>query len=266
MAPTPSEAERSTLIPSACVTEVVVVHGAFHEMWGPSQVLSRWIPALRDGAWLAGGTLDDASVGAAFYGDLFRHLPGTADSDDELREIAAQAGLTDALRNRLGEDGMAAVVKALGMDMVRRVVDQAGRYLADPVLRERVIQRVADAVDDDTRVIVAHSLGTIVSYQALVEHPEWPVRTFITIGSPLGNIELLGPHLGIESGAAPWPGGVETWTNITAPTDQVCAGTVLSNVFPAVVDAVVDNGHRGHDPEPYLCAQATGTALVAGLA
>ena len=33
-----------------------------------------------------------------------------------------------------------------------------------------------------------------------------------------------------------------------------------------VEDVLVDNGHRAHDPEPYLNAAATGAAIAAGLA
>ena len=32
-----------------------------------------------------------------------------------------------------------------------------------------------------------------------------------------------------------------------------------------VEEHVVDNGHRGHDPEPYLNSRATGAALARAL-
>ena len=55
---------------------VIGVHGAFHELWGPNQVAARWLPALRDGLWLAGGpALGDDDFTVAFYGELFRHDP-----------------------------------------------------------------------------------------------------------------------------------------------------------------------------------------------
>jgi len=56
---------------------------------------------------------------------------------------------------------------------------------------------VEKVITDQTRVLVGHSLGTVVAYEALCAHPEWPVRTFVSLGSPLGIsiliFELLRP-------------------------------------------------------------------------
>ena len=30
-------------------------------------------------------------------------------------------------------------------------------------------------------MIVAHSLGTVLSYTALCNYPDWPVKTFVTL-------------------------------------------------------------------------------------
>ena len=42
---------------------VVLVHGAFNELWGPNELRSRWLPALRDGLWHHGVEIADADVG-----------------------------------------------------------------------------------------------------------------------------------------------------------------------------------------------------------
>ncbi|MFD8967973.1 hypothetical protein ACFV0C_23770 [Streptomyces sp. NPDC059568] len=34
-------------------------------------------------------------------------------------------------------------------------------------------------------VIVAHSLGSVIAYEALCAHPDWPDLTLVTLGSPL---------------------------------------------------------------------------------
>src|SRR5262245_6051342 len=126
---------------------VLGVHGAFHEMWGPQQLRGRWVPALQDGVEFAGGALDGDQVAIAFYGDLFRHAPGDHGLDDEqLREVARESGLADMVRNTLGDDGVSMLVKLIGEDMLRRTVDQAGRYLGDPEIRSAVQQRVADSI------------------------------------------------------------------------------------------------------------------------
>jgi hypothetical protein len=58
---------------------------------------------------------------------------------------------------------------------------------------------------------------------------------------------------------------VRTWTNVTAVGDMVADGFPLAPVFSGVVEQRVDNGHRAHEPEPYLCARVTGQAIAAGL-
>ena len=169
------------------------------------------------------------------------------------------SGLADVAQQMLGPDAASVLAQALGEDMLRRTVDQVGHYFGDDQVRADVRARVADAVQPDTRVVVAHSLGSIVAYDCLRAHPEWPVETFVTIGSPLGNRQLVLARLETDPG---WPGGLRRWVNVTAPSDQVCAGSHLAGIYdPRVEDVVVDNGHRGHDPEPYLCARTTGQVL-----
>ena len=57
--------------------------------------------------------------------------------------------------------------------------------LTEPDLHDRLRARIEAEITDDTRVLVAHSLGTVLSYSALATHDDWPVHTFVTLGSPL---------------------------------------------------------------------------------
>ena len=96
------------------MTTLLGVHGAFHEMWGPTQILNRWRPPLADGVLIAGGRLPDDAVGVAFYGDLFRHEPADGQLDDDaLRALARASGLADVAQQMLGPD---AAVGARGSD------------------------------------------------------------------------------------------------------------------------------------------------------
>jgi hypothetical protein len=242
------------------MSAIVGVHGAFHEMWGPNQLLGRWQPALEDGVVLAGGLLPRDAVAIAFFGDVFRHEPGDGALDDAaLRDLAQSSGLADLAQHALGPDAASVLAKMLGEDMLRRTVDQVGHYFGDTAVRAELQARVAGAIGADTRVVVAHSLGSIVAYDCMRAHPEWTIDTLVTLGSPLGNATLVLSKLERDPS---WPGNIRRWVNITAPTDQVCAGTQLAPIYDArIEDVVVDNGHRGHDPEPYLCARVTGAAL-----
>ena len=161
----------------------------------------------------------DEEVGTAFYGHLFRPSSrplsvgdpfyGPADINDGLEaELllawweeaskidakvvsprsetlvrvpgSAQAGLRALSRSRYFA-GVA--MRAMVFD-----VKQVSRYLTDPELRFDVRSRVVEAIDSDTRVIIAHSLGSVVAYEALcmmqssgIQHD---VRALITLGSP----------------------------------------------------------------------------------
>jgi hypothetical protein len=94
------------------------------------------------------------------------------------------------------------------------------------------------------------------------------VHTFVTLGSPLGQPMILGqldPPVGAGE-VAPWPGSVERWVNVAAVGDRAASVSSLADVFgDRVEDVRVDNGHRAHDPEPYLNAAATGAAVACAL-
>jgi hypothetical protein len=54
--------------------------------------------------------------------------------------------------------------------------------------------------------------------------------------------------------------------NVAAVGDHAASISRLAEVFgPRVEDVRVDNGHRAHDPEPYLNASVTGAAVAAAL-
>jgi hypothetical protein len=251
------------------MARVVGVHGAFHELWGPNELAARWLPAVRDGLWHADTELATDDFGVAFYGDLFRHAPDAEPTDAELEDLARNSGLLDVARQVQGAGGLEALAAAVGKETLHRMLDQAGRYIADPSTRVAVRARVERSVTPDTRVIVAHSLGTVVAYEALCAHPEWGVTDFLTIGSPLGADGIVFEHLDPPpvDGLGAWPGSVVAWTNVAAIGDMACAHPKLADRFgPRVTDLTVDNGHRAHDPEPYLNAAVTGHAVAAGLA
>lgn len=251
------------------MSAVVAVHGAFHELWGPHQIAGRWVPAIRDGLAICGAAdVDPTDITFAFYGDVFRTQPGAALTDAELADIAARTGLTDAATALAGEGGLEALIKAIGREQVARTIAQLGRYFDDPAIRAEVRGRVAGAITADTRVVVAHSLGTVVAYEVLAAM-DGPARLdLVTIGSPLGHRQVIGADLqpALTDGAGTWPAPVRRWTSITAAGDLVADGNPVSALFAGVVEARVDNGHRAHEPEPYLCAVQTAAAIAAGLA
>lgn len=236
-----------------------MVHGAFNELWGPHELHARWLPALRDGLWHAGGDVEPSDVDVCFYGDIFRHDPESGTDPDE----TTRAGIADMLHETMGDDALELLGQAAGKATFERTVDLVTTMVTTPDLREQVDQRITAVVGPDTRIIVAHSLGTIVAYKALVAHPEWAIDTLITLGSPLGSPMVRDQAIILDPDGQPtWPGSVQHWVNVAAVHDHACAEPRLAKVFgDRVTDRLVDNGHRPHDPQPYLNNAATGTEL-----
>ncbi|OWY59531.1 hypothetical protein B7486_74075, partial [cyanobacterium TDX16] len=172
------------------MAKIVLVHGAFNELWGPHELKSRWLPALNDGLWHHGVAVDPDDVAVCFYGDLFRRNP-----EDDAERIAAyersRAGVAEMLDGLGGDLGLEALQQVAGDAVFDRTVDLVTTLQTKDDLRAQVRARLEAVVSPETKAIVAHSLGTVVSYTALCHHPDWAVDTFVTLGSPLGSPMLL---------------------------------------------------------------------------
>jgi hypothetical protein len=277
------------------------------QLKGEDVLAGEWVPALRDGMRRAGaseavlpGTGD---VGFAFYGDVFRPpgrplVVGDAwltgeDLDDFERDLlvawwaeAAKAdrgviapsagslagvpgGVQRALRALSGSVFFAGVAERALLHDLRQV----RLYPADQGVREAVQERVAAVVDGGTRVLVAHSLGAVVAYEALCAHPEWLLQALVTLGAPLGIRNLIfdrlrpPPELSDGVLAGQWPGGAGAWVNVADAGDVVALVKDLRPLFgPRVECFMVSNGARAHAVSPYLTVRETGAAITAGLA
>jgi hypothetical protein len=245
------------------VAKIVLVHGAFNELCGPNEIKARWLPALRDGLWHHGVEIHEDDVDVCFYGDLFRRMPGT---DEEKRLEKSRAGIAESLAELAGGDALSFLGQAASDAAFDRTVDMVTIMSTEPDLRARLRERIEATVDGDTRVIVAHSIGTVLTYMALCHHSSWSVHTFITLGSPLA-LPMLFDSLDPApvDGLGVWPGAVQRWVNVRAVGDKA-AGVALGDKFGSrVEDVMVDNGHRAHAPEPYLNAIVTGSAVAEAL-
>ncbi len=254
------------------MAEIVLVHGAFNELWGPNELQSRWLPALRDGLWHHGTDVAEGQVGVCFYGDLFRLPPSAADDAHYQQSRAGVAEMLSKLAAASDGGGpMAALGQAASSAAFDRTVDMVTTMTTRPDLQERIWERFDAVVSHDTKVVVAHSLGTVISYNNLARRSELS-PDLVTLGSPLGTEQIASmltpPPV---DGQGRWPGGVRRWTNIAAVGDHAVGdGTLAGRFGPGpdgrdVVDHPVDNGHRAHDPEPYLNAAVTGAAVAAAL-
>lgn len=289
------------------VARVVCVHGIGQQNKGEEMLRGEWVLALRDGIRRSGiavaGLPGDEDIRCVFYGDVFRPPgrllgPGdpwlkAADATEFDREllvawwrVAAESDPhvvhPDARTLARTPGNVQAALRALSRSaffagLAERVMlfdlQQVRRYMTDLVLRRVVQDRVLAAVDKDTRVVVGHSLGSVVAYEAMCAHPEWPVRALVTLGSPLGIRNLIFDRLvpapvpgepGRPTGT--WPGGAEMWTNVADAGDVVALAKDLRPLFgPKVACYLVDNGSHAHAVQPYLTAAETGAAIAVGL-
>ncbi|MCX5409747.1 hypothetical protein OHA37_38565 [Streptomyces sp. NBC_00335] len=251
-------------------------------------------------AGLAGAA--DPDLAMAYYADLLRPgLPDEAQADEEGQEEDGFEKLTAREREDAAEwlvtagapvpeqvqnIGLAPLRQLLGWlvddrkgPMGRRLRDRTVRRLERMMLamlreveayttwseRRRLVQeRVAQTIQrEQPKVIVAHSLGSVVAYETLHAHPELRVRQLVTLGSPL-RLPSLARRLepGLRAGRGARPAGVEHWTNIADVGDLVAIPPKLSEVFPVDQDEVFDNGLDFHGLGSYLANGLTGLAVV----
>jgi len=282
------------------MVHIVGVHGIAQQFKGPALLAQEWATPMKDGVTAAGKTFSVDDLVCAFYGGLFRP-PGRTKGDfhyrrSDITEDEAEllmmwwqeAARVDPQVPDPEEDMKAATPKSVQMAL--RVLSrskfftglaerafigslkQVRRYMREPDIRIAAQQAVDDVVDTDTRVLVGHSLGSVVAYEALHRYggsPRWAnVRTFVTLGSPLGipNLIFDGLEPAPMDGRGVWPDGLERWTNISDDGDVVALCKRLRPLMgDSIVDIRIDNGATAHDIMPYLTAPETGKAIADGL-
>ncbi|WP_181359185.1 hypothetical protein [Streptomyces sporangiiformans] len=289
------------------MARVVAVHGIGKQTLGEETLRKEWLPALNDGLARADvvDRLSDPDLQMAFYGSLFRpqgqflavgDLPYTAaDVAEGLEQELLLAWWTAAAASdpavvppdadtlvstpRSVQAGLLALsgsrfFAGVALRAIVFALKQVHGYLTDPDLRAQATARVADQIREDTRVVVAHSLGSVVAYEALCARPGHGVGALVTIGSPLGIPNLIlhrlqppplmlgGPPRGV------WPGDAElVWTNLADAGDVVALVKDLRSAFGEQVRcAIVHNGARAHDASAYLTDPLCGRAVADGLA
>ena len=150
---------------------------------------------------------------------------------------------------------------------------QVKTYFCDDTMRAAIQENVTAAITDDTRLIVAHSLGTVIAYEALFAPSHDHVGALITLGSPLGIRNLVfdrlrpSPSVPTEGGRikGAWP-PVTMWANVADTGDVVAAVEDLRPLFGYELRQLrVHNGAGAHDMSSYLTDRRTGELIVAAL-
>jgi hypothetical protein len=281
------------------MSRVLLVHGIGQQYKGVESLRADCAPALRDGVGLAGGKLDADEVEVAFYGDIFRPQ-GSRSSfipDYDASDVSDpfELGLLEVWRAEVermnSSDGYssASAMRVRTPNWVQRALlslssytffsglserviigslKQVGAYFSDSDVRRRIQRRVADSLTGETQVVVGHSLGSVIAYEALCAAPSTSATTLVTLGAPLGIPNLIFDRLLPVplAGRGIWPAGVRSWTNVADRADVVALRKELAPLFGSqLIDVSIHNGVKAHDVRPYLTAEQTGRAIVRGL-
>jgi hypothetical protein len=152
---------------------------------------------------------------------------------------------------------------------VTRFFGEVNTYFVDPARRDQVIGDVAARIAEATpRVIIAHSLGSVVAYETLWSRPHPAVDLLLTMGSPLALPDVVFDRLEPHDGPRGIPPGVHRWINVTDPGDLVAIpvggiGARFTGVTADLTDAI--HAFKFHQVAEYLSCRTTAGVLSAQL-
>jgi hypothetical protein len=292
---------------SVNMAKIVLIHGIGHQYGGEEELLDDWYSALCDGLHRAHHSElpSRSDCRPVFYGDVFRKRRTLGELDSTNIEIASEEdkalleavwrAAADVSKNETKpvpppEDfGRTLLIRV--PDFVRRGLNALARsrycadytplqlfgdlkqvvqYLNNDDIHREVLGRATAAIADDTRIVIGHSLGSVVAYEAVCANSA-SVVGLLTLGSPLGIANVLFDKLRPSPNAmrvGHWPGQVRKWTNIADSGDIVAAKKMLVDLFPnppGVNDTPVYNGWDAHNSIRYLNTEETGRAIAQAL-
>jgi len=155
---------------------------------------------------------------------------------------------------------------AFAETFINRSLAQLTRYLTDESIRSAAQDRVKSLIGPETKVVIGHSLGSIVAYE-VTQQLRGPLPLLLTLGSPLGLDTIVYPRL------RPQPPGfpmlVQRWVNVADRDDFISAEPNLTDLFKTGIphEAVfeggytVDNGAQPHRADFYLSKVEVGRPI-----
>jgi endonuclease G, mitochondrial len=126
------------------------------------------------------------------------------------------------------------------------------RRIRDAVQRSLVQQLKDEIGEDQSIVLLTHSLGTVVGMDLISNWDrESEIPLMVTCGSPLGIKTIYSKLEGQPQPA--YPNRIDQWFNVFDPRDVVALEERLLPLFGGeVVDVKVQNGDQPHDIDRYL--------------
>jgi hypothetical protein len=215
----------------------------------------------------------------AYYADLLQ--AGGPPQDAEPAAVQAWADALDAppevaqgygtlplrlfaswLARRRGLDG------ALVGRFVGTFLGEVERYLREPdsAVRLAVRGRVEQTIEaHQPDVVIAHSLGSVVTYEALLARPDLRVDTLVTIGSPLALNGIVYQRLPADGAGEPrrLP-NVRKWINVADVGDVVAVPRSIGHRFAVHPEIRENIGLTSmHGAVDYLASRTVGGIVAA---
>lgn len=250
---------------------VILVHGRGQLGFDSAATRREWKRDLDSALAVVGfPRLEEEDVRLAWYADVLdpesSEECGITD-DGGLEELGLGAfarGFFASLTSVLSESEDTRGARALFGDIL---------YFVDPATRcaaERRVAAVIEAAAGEERpvIVVAYSLGSVVTYQYLSSLAPGAKRPkdlrLITIGSPLGVREIRGFLTQDVGDSLHVPSGVKTWENIYDPDDVFSAPLAGKVGAPGVRDLTTHPAplETAHYVGRYLRDRSTGAALA----
>jgi hypothetical protein len=145
---------------------------------------------------------------------------------------------------------------------------QMTQYLTDDTLREQALGRVHALLTPSTKVLIGHSLGSVVAFEA-AQMLDYPLPLLVTIGCPLGLHTIV--YERVRPQPPRFPSVVHHWVNLADRNDIVAAEPDLTPLFGPTVPSgavleggyTVENGAKPHRADFYLTKAQVGRPIGA---
>ena len=267
---------------------VLIVHGRGQIGHDSAQVRREALEALRAGAFGATGDslFAERDVRLIWYADVLDSR-WTGDNASRCRSMggdrSALAG-ADTVKTALNFiASLAGAIVELATDQkvgsndvneLRGIVGDL-RYLGDTDTRCAAEGRVGRAIEQARAerrpvILVAHSLGALVSWGALRQRRSGDgvtVERFVTLGSPLGSPDVRRLVFGEDAPELSLPRSVRSWVNVVDGDDpfatRILRSAADSGLRGVIRDVVTKVRHEdAHRMSAYLRDPATADAMV----
>ncbi|MBR0850726.1 hypothetical protein JQ543_23495 [Bradyrhizobium diazoefficiens] len=283
---------------------IVFVHGINNQGRSSRQIVDEWLRALsRTISPSDMIRIKECDIVAPYYGDILHEATvskshageqplamGLAEAPreeaqfylDALRDMAPAAGIGDAdvraqeARSEPLEQGfphdrrLLSVVRALERlsplhgRLILRFLPQAFVYLRRAHVTQAIDAEVGPYLAEKC-IVIAHSLGSVVTFKQSRQLDEAHVPLFVTLGSPLAVKAVqnaIGPAFGRQD-------SVSKWSNFADRNDAVTIGRILDAfTFGEGIDNYGDVRNGSDDPHSvaeYLSDRRVGLAILAAL-